>query len=255
MNKLTAILLALLVATPAFAAGKKAKAAKEEKPAIEWTRKLDLGLVYADGNTKTTDLTYGLDLGAAGEKDSARFTLTGLYGEDRARKDSDGSSTKTKDSLETVFRYEHLISERQGFVLNFSYLRDDCADIDYSFILSPAYVLYLLKSDDLQLSCEIGPAAVWRRVGDEEDNYVTLRAAEAFLWNISDVATLEQTLEYLPKMGDADGDLINADVSLTSALTENLALKASVSDKYTSAPALGAEENDVVVSLALQLSI
>ena len=249
------ILLALLaasVALPASAAKKGSKKAAESKSALQWTRVIDLGAVYTDGNTETLDANYGFDLGVASDVNSIRWTFAGLYGEDRNASDD----KTTKNRIDSVIRAEHFISDRQSLVLNFSYLYDEPSDVDYAFILSPAYAFYILKDPDvLELSVEAGPAAVWRRDGDESRDYITARIAERFFWAFSAVASIEQTVEYLPDLGgDADGDLINASVAVVSAMTDHLALKLGATDKYNGAPAEGADENDLALTAALQLT-
>ena len=254
----TAALAVVLAAAPAFARGKaKAKDAEPDPKEYVWARSIDAGVVFTDGNTETLDANYGFDFGVKNDVNAARWTLSGLYGEDRSDSDSEDEDKDktTKNKIESEIKLERFISERQSAVLNFSYLRDELADLDYSFILSPAYRLYLLRNPDvLEFSAEVGPAAVWRREGDVSNDYITLRAAERFFWAFSASASIEQTVEYLPEMGDAEGSLINADVTLTSAMTDHLALKATCADKYNSAPAEGADENDLSVTLSLQLT-
>lgn len=242
---LTAV-LAALVAVPAFA---EDKANKPDPKAYVWERSIDAGLVFTDGNSSTLDLNYGFDFGVKNDVNAARWTLSSVYTKDR-----DEDKTQN-DQLESALKLEHFFSERQSGVLNFSYFHDEIANVDYSFILSPAYSIYLLKNPDvLELSAEVGPAAVWRSENDVANDYVTLRAAERFFWAFTETASIEQTVEYLPELGDAEGSLINTDVTLTSGMTDHLALKVAFSDKYNSAPAEGAEENDLSVTLSLQLT-
>lgn len=256
MKRIALILLFALVAAalavPASAAKKGSKKVAETKSALQWTRVVDLGLVYTDGNTETFDANYGFDLGVASDINSVRWTFAGLYGEDRNATDD----KTTKNRIDSVIRAEHFISDRQALVLNFSYLYDEPSDVDYAFILSPAYAFYLLKDPDvLELSVEAGPAAVWRRDGHESRDYITARVAERFFWAFSSAASIEQTVEYLPDLGgDAEGDLINASVAVVSAMTDHLALKLGATDKYNGAPAEGADENDLALTAALQLS-
>lgn len=242
-----AFVLVAALAVPALAAK------KAQKSALEWVRAIDLGAVFTDGNTETLDLSYGAELGVKNDINSARWTLLGLYGENRDAPEGEDETTKNK--VESAIRAEHLLTPRQGLFLTGSYLYDECADVDYAFMVSPGYSIYLLKDTDvLELCLEAGPAGVFRRDGNEERNYVTARVAERFLWAFSKVASLEQTVEYLPNLGgDADGDLINGAVTLTSAMTDNLALKIGATDKYNGAPAEGADKNDVAVTASLQL--
>jgi len=150
---LTAALVAL-VAVPAFAKG---KANKPDPKAYVWERSIDAGLVFTDGNSSTLDLNYGFDFGIKNDVNAARWTLSSVYTEDR-----DEDKTEN-EQLESALKLEHFFTERQSGVLNFSYFRDEIAKVDYSFILSPAYSIYLLKDPDvLELSAEVGPAAVWR---------------------------------------------------------------------------------------------
>lgn len=245
-------LVAASLAVPASAAKKGSKKVAESKSALQWTRTVDLGVVYTDGNTETFDANYGFDIGVASDVNSVRWTFAGLYGEDRNASDD----KTTKNRIDSVIRAEHFISDRQSLVLNFSYLYDEPSNVDYAFILSPAYAFYILKNPDvLELSVEAGPAAVWRRDGDESRDYVTARIAERFFWAFSSSASIEQTVEYLPDLGgDAEGDLINASVAVVSAMTDHLALKLGATDKYNGAPAEGADENDLALTAALQLT-
>lgn len=221
------------------------------EPAVKWTRKIEGGIRYNDGNTETTDIRYGFELGAAGKVDWLKWTLSGVWGEDRAL---DGK-TETKKRLGYLVKYEHLFTPKQAADINLSYLYDKFAFVDYSYILSPAYSLYLLKNDRLELATEVGPAAVWRKEDAIKNDYVTLRLAGQFKWVISDTANFTQSVEYLPELDGAEATLINFEAALLTSVTPICGLKCAITDKYNSNPADAAEKNDLSLSASLVFTL
>lgn len=213
---------------------------------------LSLGMTLTDGNSDT--LLANGSLLSEGEKESLgsfRAGLEGNYGESTV----DGEKDKTVDNAKLFGNVKKTLSPRTFGYLDGSVLYDDVAEVDYRAVLSPGLGAYLVKNASTAFSLEAGPAYVWERVNEENDDYLALRFAERLTHELSKTARVWQSAEYLPKADDFSDYLLAAEVGAEAALNAHLNLRLVLQDKYDSTPGDDLEKNDLTLIAGLSVSL
>lgn len=262
MIKAKNILLSLLVinfSLPAYAqvlgdmggSSVKEKAApapdctqKKKEPGA-WDLSTALGFNLTSGNIDSRLLTASFNAEREKDSDIYKFNITGADGEQEKQ--------KTQRFIRSTARYNRLISERAYFGAGGSFLKDDIANVDYRAVLSPGVGYFLVKSEDVELSVEGGPAYVWQKLGIKDD-FLAARAANDFSWKLSETAKVFQTAEYLLNTDKTEEYIIVGTAGLEASLTSSLALVTSIQDRFNSVPAPGRQKNDVLITTALKVS-
>lgn len=123
---------------------------------------------------------------------------------------------------------------------------DRIAGINHRVSLAPSAGYYAVKNEDISLSFEASPALIFENlVGTGSTTYLSLRFAENFRWKINEQASLQQKLEYLPRVSAFEDYVANFDLTLSTKITEKLSANITFQDFYRSVPAIGRKENDL----------
>lgn len=251
MKRIGLIALATLLAMAAAASAAKKKAAPPEEPAFK--TQLNALLTLTDGNSDT--LGANASLVTEGEKKGLGSVIAGIEGSyaeaGTTTVDADGNERDdTEKTVENARAYADLkktLTEMTYVSLNMSGEYDDIADVDYRFMIGPAYGVYLIKSDSQSLCVDLGLSYVWEKLAGEEDDYLAFRLGERYSLQLTENSSLVQTLEFVPKADEMDRYLLNAEVALDVAMNDRLSLRFAVQDSYNTDPAPGMDENDLSV--------
>lgn len=215
--------------------------------------KLSFGTTLTDGNSDT--MQANASLVTEGEKDglgSLRAGLEAAYGETTTSTlDDDGVEEEATD---TTIENARIFAGAKKTITDYIYgsvdssvLYDDIAGIDYRATLSPSLGLYVIKGDIASLSVDLGPAYIWEKVSEVEDDYLAIRFGERAEYKFSGTAKAWQTAEYLPKADDFVDYLLNIEVGVEAALNSHLNLRLVFQNKHDSTPGEGLERNDLVL--------
>lgn len=220
---------------PAAEAGAAAVAATPPKP--KWETTVGLGASLTDGNSDTT--LFSANALTLRKWSNGEFSagVDAGYGEN--------DNTQNVGYVKGFGQYNYLFTERWYALGRAEALHDSIADIKYRVPLSVGIGYYLIKSDRITLSAEAGPGYVFEKIGNETDDYATIRFAEKFTWKISDRARLWQSFEYQPQIEDWSEYFLSAEIGVEADMTKQMALRLVLQDWYVSNPAPGRENNDL----------
>ncbi len=210
-----------------------------------WDLSAALGFNLTSGNISSRLLTASFNAEREKDSDIYKFNITGADGEQE--------DEKTQRFIRSTARYNRLISDRTYLGAGGSFLKDDIANVDYRGVISPGIGYYVVKSDDVELSFEGGPAYVWQKL-TETENFLAARAANDFSWKLSETAKIFQTAEFLLNTDETEEYIIVGTAGLEASLTSSLALVTSIQDRFNSVPADGRQKNDVLVTTALKVA-
>lgn len=225
----------LPIPQPSAEAGAAAVDAAPPKP--KWETTAGLGASITDGNSDTTLFTANaltLRKWSTGEFSAG---VNAGYGE------SDNS--QNVGFVKGFGQYNYLMTDRWYALGRAEALHDSIADIKYRVPLSVGIGYFLIKSDRVTLSAEAGPGYVFEKIGNETDNYATIRFAENFTWKISDRARLWQSFEYQPQIEDWSEYFLTAEIGVEADMTKQMALRVVLQNWYNSSPAPDREGNDL----------
>jgi putative salt-induced outer membrane protein YdiY len=201
-----------------------------QPPKYPWESSIGAGLTLTRGNSSTLLVTA--NIGTHKKTPDNEFTLgaDGAYGED--------NSVKNVDTIHAFGQYNHLFSDKFYGYLRVEGLHDGIADLQYRLTVGPGVGYYFAG--------ELGTAFVTQKLGDEIDNYQTLRLAENFEHKFKRYgARFWESVEILPQVNKFDNYILNAEIGVESALSATISLKTYVVDNFNNEPAAGREKNDV----------
>jgi len=210
-----------------------------------WESSLGLGLTLTRGNSDTVLATGNIQTHRKGLENEISLGADGAYGEN--------NSVENVNSAHAFSQYNHLFSERFFGYLRAEALHDEIADLQYRVTLSPGVGYYFLRQTNTSLAGELGPAMVFQRLGNEDDNFVTLRLAERFEHKFSEQkARIWQSAEILPQINDFNNFIVNAEVGIEAAISKNVSLQTVLQDNFVNEPAPGRQQNDLQIVSGLK---
>jgi putative salt-induced outer membrane protein YdiY len=217
-----------------------------KKKTDAWDLNLSLGFNLTQGNVSSRLMTAGFDAAREKDKNIYKFLLSAAEGEQE--------SETTQRFLRANTSYDRLISDRVYTGVGASILTDKIADVDYRGVLNTGFGYFFFKSDTLKFSVESGPAYVFERQGDINDNYFAVRFADDFSWKFSETASLFKKAEILLNTERGDDYLIIAKAGIQATLTSMISLVLSVEDRFDNSPAENRKRNDVIITSSLKFN-
>ncbi|MBI4371749.1 MAG: DUF481 domain-containing protein [Elusimicrobia bacterium] len=232
------ILFALLAAPAARAAEETPRGAKA------WKNALELSLLNATGNSRTT--TYGADdlFTNAWEKTSleVKAGALGTKSQGATTAEQYNASEKVQRALSGAFYAYELLS----------WTKNRFAGIRNRYESSIGAGAALLDSPRDRLTAELGSGyTVEERVGSPVNRSVPGRLYGKYVRTLSPTASVSQDAEYLRRFSDGGDYRLSTETAATAALNAHLSLKASYKWKQVNRPPAGFVRDDTVTALAL----
>jgi putative salt-induced outer membrane protein YdiY len=213
-------------------------------PKYPWESSFSAGLTLTRGNSDTLLFTAGIETHKKTPKNEFSFGADGAYGED--------NSVENVDTIHGFGQYNHLFTEKFYGYVRAEALHDGIADLQYRLTVGPGAGYYFLKETNTTFAGELGMSYVTQRLGDVDDDYVTLRLAENYEYKFKTFgARFWEKAELLPQVDDFNNYFFNAEIGVESSLTKTLSLKVYLVDNYINEPAPGRDKNDVKLISAI----
>jgi putative salt-induced outer membrane protein len=242
--------LALLSAPSSWADSAAATvAAPVDTNAVKWVGSAAAGLTLTRGNSHTLLATANLDDSAKWLNNEVKIGADAAYG----KSSIDGVNSETAETLHGFVQYNRLFTERFYGYARIDGLHDGIADIQYRLTLAPGAGYYFVKNKRWDLSGEVGPGFIVEKLGDSDKDYLSLRVAEAFHYQLSDRARVWQTAELLPQVDKFENYIFNFELGIEADLTamNNFTLRAFFYDSYNNRPAANRLNNDSKIVTAI----
>lgn len=217
---------------------------------------LNAGFTLTDGNSDTTNLSLGLETKQITESNEVRLNASYEYGQttDTAK---DGSETDRThlDRAKLVGQSNWLLSDMAYTFYNFTLEQDQIAKIEYRINTGPGFGYYFLRDDTSILSVESSVVYVFEELNGVSDDYAAFRLAQNFEYKFENNARIWQTVEVVLDISDSDAYFFNAEIGAEASLTEKLALRVVLKDKYDNQPQSGVENNDLTLISGISLRL
>jgi putative salt-induced outer membrane protein YdiY len=210
-----------------------------------WDSSLGFGFTLTRGNSDTLLATASIQTHRKTLEDEISIGADGAYGEN--------DSVQNVNSAHGFSQYNHLFSDRFFGYLRADALHDEIADLQYRITLSPGVGYYFLRQTNTSFAGEFGPAMVFEKLGDNGNNYVTLRVAERFEHKFTENnARVWESVECLPQINDFNNFVVNAEVGLEAAVYKKISLQVYAQDNFVNEPAAGRQQNDLRIVSGLK---
>lgn len=245
------MVLLLLANTAAYADDEDAPT----KPPSPWTSELELGYQSLGGNSDSESLNTRVGLTYV--KKQLRQTVEAKY----LLAEKDGEEDKRKGQLE--LQSDLKVNEKTYVLGNANYVDDKYGPYFTDFTLSTGLGYQLLRLETFQMEVELGPGYRHQEPNideiDDDDIIVPetvdeliLRANTKFTWKPSKNVELSGRVTGIA--GNSNSTL-EAQINLTSAVTENIAIKISNTQKLNSWVPEGLKKRDSTMTINLLFKI
>lgn len=239
--KITRALLRTALGCGALTSGIQAvhaQDAEEPKPdPTRWKTTAALAAAMTRGNSETASLGGSVDALKKWDKNELGFGAGFVYGEESGR--------VTAASATGYGQYNRLFSDRVFGYGRVDVFHDDVASIAYRVTFSPGAGYYFIKNDKITLNGEVGPGYVLEKFhNQDQEDYLTLRLAENFTWQISETSRLWQSAVYNPKVDEWDNFFFEAEVGVATKITKSLDLRVVANYNHRSHPAADRKKDD-----------
>lgn len=221
-----------------------------------WKAAVALGASVSSGNSETMTLSPELSAELKTGANEADFGTAYSYAEN----DGDISERNAKAAAQ----YNRLFSARLYAYAKAEAGFDHMANNNYRLIGGPGMGYYLIKSEKVNCSVELGATVITEEnevltapaVTDEETkDSIAARIAQKFDAAVGESAKVWETIEYLPDLGDPDIFLLTSEVGVEAMISKSLSLRASVHNRYDGDPTHNIEKSDTTLKAALVCSL
>jgi putative salt-induced outer membrane protein YdiY len=202
-----------------------------------WESSVDFGLSLSKGNTDNMLLRLGAKTEKKEGADAYFASASYTYGEE--------DSEANEDEILGKATWKHTYSGKNFFGLRFDARRDAFADIDYRFSLNATYGYYWIDTEKTIFSTELGLGVTTEDKGSGNVTYLNGLFDQHFEHKFNDNAKFYQNLAFAPRLDNFDDYRIEFEMGLETKITETLAFKVSLEDRYESIPADDKEKNDL----------
>jgi putative salt-induced outer membrane protein YdiY len=145
--------------------------------------------------------------------------------------------------------------DRRVFVYNLAGVGyDEIRRIDFRYEIGPGIGYHLITRTNFVLNVETGVNyQAEHRADDTTSERYFLRLAQDLTWKISSRLSLDEKLEFFPRLEDPSQFRIRFETNIRYWLRQNLSLNLSVLDVYDTDPARGVNKNDLQIRSSVGL--
>lgn len=230
-----------------FSLMQAAVTAQEERPNGMKTT-LAIGGTLTGGNSDTMQVNAALV--TEGEKKfvgSLRAGLEGTYGETKADSKTDTNVQNGNAFVEA----NKTITEKTFVGVNANIFHDDMAKVDYRETAGFSLGIYPIKNDKVSLMFEAGPSYVWEKVDKQKDDYLAIRIAQRFDYNVTPTAKIWESAAFIPKSDKIDDYLRLFEAGIDLAINSYLNTRIVLQSKHDSTPAKDLKKDDTMLIVGI----
>ena len=219
-----------------------ALAQEEEKEEGPWSGKATLGYLATSGNTDSTSLNAGFELGYTKNKWIHAFKATAI--------NSTEDEITTAEAYEAGYKAERNFSEHNYMFGQLQWRKDRFSGYDTQFAQTVGYGRRLIDTEKHKLNAEIGAGARQSDLADgTEESETIVRGSMNYAWQISENASFSQLVAV---ESGSENTYTESVTKLSAAIVGNLALVASYTVKNNSEVPVGTENTDTFTALSLE---
>ena len=230
----------LLIVALAFTA--PAVAAEEEEQESPWAGKATLGYLATSGNSETTSLNSGFEVGYTTGNWAHLLTLGAI----NATQDD----VTTAEAYDASWKSERNFSESNFIFGRLDWRKDLFSAYDSQFSQTVGYGRRLIDSERHKLNATLGAGARQSDLIDGTDESETIfRGGLDYAWTLNGNA--EFTQDIIVESGE-ENTYLESVTAISAKLVGNLALVASYTIKNNSEVLPGIEDTDTFSALSLE---
>lgn len=204
-----------------------------------WAGSVGAGMALTSGNADTSNVNLTVKV-THDPRNPHLATADALY----LYGSSEGEITVRR--LAFNVRDEYTWTDRTSFYGQLGYLRDTKKAIEYLVAPTAGLVYKLINLAPTKLNIDAGGGVVWERnTGLDTDTSGALTLGQSFSHQLTDTASLTQSLKGLWKTADFGDTLYTVSIGLAASITQRLQLKVEFLELYKSQPPPDIEKGDL----------
>ena len=231
-----------LVMVAALAAPVSLMAQAQEEPESPWAGKVTLGYLATSGNTETSTLNTGFEVGYTKGKWDHLLTAKAI--------NSSEDNVTTAESYAIGWKSERNLTDHDFLFGRLSLIDDRFGGYATQFSQTVGYGRRLINTDKHKLNAEIGGGARQSELQNGvSENEAIFHGGLYYKWHLSETAEFRQNLT--AEGGDINTLVISV-TELSARLVGDLALVASYTIKHNTDVPPTTEETDTYTALSLE---
>jgi putative salt-induced outer membrane protein YdiY len=216
-----------------------------------WSGFVDVGLSLASGNADTLTFATGANAVRETRRDKTSLYFQSLYG----RAEVNGVSETNANAVRGGARYDIFLSDRFSVfgITDLEY--DEFQQLDLRLVLGGGAGYYLIKSDVTQLQL-FGGGNLNKEYFFLDSDRTTgeFMAGQDFATRLAGRFGFKERFVVFPNLSEGGEYRFVFDAAVVTTLNKWLDWHLTLSDRYNSLPATGAESNDVLLTTGLRLN-
>ena len=214
-----------------------------------WTGSADVGFSLTSGNSDTKALTVG----ARAARETTRDKISVYANAIRASNSTTGVSVTTAEAVWFGGRYDVNLSDKTFVFGTADFEYDKPQQLDFRTVFGGGFGYRWIRSEKTDLDL-FGGATFNREYFSDgtRRNSAEALIGEELKYRLNDRTNLEQRFVLYPNVSRA-GDFRSVfDASVVTALSDWLGWQVTVGNRFNSAPVLGAEKSDFILTTGLR---
>lgn len=222
---------------------------KLEAARPKWTKVLEGGMSFTEGNTDTLEGHGRLDMKRKSSDEFLHLYLAGRYGEQ--------NNARTTNEILGGIRYENNLSERRFWYTRLELEFDEFEDIDLRALAAFGGGYYWIKDADTDLQTSVGLGYRHEAYdGGRTENDAVIDLGLNYRQDIPTLGQFKQTITYSPDFQETDNYRFFLDTSLTLPLkNEQWNWKIGMRHSYNSRPQPGFDNLDSAYYTSIVLTL
>ncbi|MDQ6760094.1 MAG: DUF481 domain-containing protein [Acidobacteriota bacterium] len=214
-----------------------------------WAGSFDLGFALARGNARTRILTTAFSAARVTRKDKT----TVRFAQIDSSATLNGRNSATANAARGGIAYEHKLKPRLFLTAFNDYEYDQFQNLDLRFVAGGGLGFHLLKRERASLDVSGGGDYSRETFGTG----LSRSSAEAYwgdevTYKFSRATAITQSFRMFNNLTRTGEYRVNFDASAVTTLRKWLSWQMTASDRYLSAPVIGHERNDILLSTGLR---
>ncbi len=214
----------------------------QDAPESPWAGKATLGYLATSGNTESSTLNTGFEIGYTTGKWAHLFNAAAVTASE--------SDTTTAEAYDAGWKSERNLSDKDFLFGRLSWRKDRFGGFDTQFSQTVGYGRRLVDSDKHKLNAELGAGARQSTLQDDSKEEETIfRGGMYYKWLFSETAEFRQDLTVEAGQENTYTESVTA---VSAKLLGDLALVASYTIKNNSDVPPLTEKTDTYTALSLE---
>jgi len=208
-----------------------------------WRGSINAGVSAVSADNSSTTINGSATLDWANLTDKFTSALTGLYG---TTSSSGGESSVANNLINLTAEYDHDLTPKYYVLGLFNAQRNKLQDLNFQSSLGGGLGYHVIKTAPTAFDVFGGVSYNYEKYSSDTRQYPELLFGENLVQKIGANTSFNERIAVYPNLGYIGNIRTQLDVGLTTAITDRMQLKLTVSNSYQNSPVDNVKKMDTV---------